>query len=104
MSTTVALSGELTIHTAAQQYPLLQAALAQHLSPDTAPGELCLQLGEIEDCDSAGVQLLLALKRALEIHGCGLQLQTPSRAVKDVLDTYALDLLTLQHLTAEATP
>ena len=81
----LALGSELTIvHAAAARDTLLQA-LAAH------DGDLALDLSGVTDFDSAGVQLLLATRLALQAHGRALQLVDPSAAVRDALATFGLD-------------
>lgn len=94
---TLALDGELSIVEAARQHGLLMAAAA------TAEAGLVLQLGALEACDSAGVQLLLALHRSLSARGARLELQAPPDCVQSALASYGLDA-DLQPLmpTAEA--
>lgn len=82
------LEGELTIQHAAEQHQhLLQAIEAVGRNPVPL---LQLDLGQIEACDSAGVQLLLALRHSLEALGCGLRLEPAAASVLQVLDLYGL--------------
>lgn len=72
--------GEMTLSTAAELKESLLDALHQSDS-------LIISLAEVDDMDTAGLQVLLLLKReALEL-GKALQLQEHSPAIIDVLDT-----------------
>lgn len=79
-----ALSGALTIQSASEQHAGLRSAAAS--------GCAQLDLSAVTECDTAGVQLLLAAHRG------GVQIQSASAAVRDALHRYGLDEL----LTAEA--
>ncbi len=95
--TTLVLDGELSIVDATRQHGLLMAAAA------TAQTGLVLELGALEACDSAGVQLLLALRRSLSARGAGLELRTVPDCVRSALSSYGLDTGLLPLLpTAEA--
>ncbi len=76
--------GELSIAVAQDQRAALLAALAED-----GP-QLQLDLGHIEACDSAGVQLLLALQRSTEQRGRRLHITAASSAVQQALATYGL--------------
>jgi len=69
------IAGDLTIYTAAD----LKAELMNHLAQ---PGELEIDLSEVSEVDSAGLQLLILAKR----EGRTMRLTGHSRAVLDVLD------------------
>jgi anti-sigma B factor antagonist len=67
-------------------------ALAQALSDGT--GDLSLDLAQVTDFDSSGVQLLLAAKRSLADRGDALHIAAASATVRDALGTFGLlDLL-----------
>jgi len=83
--------GEFTIAAAATQREVLLQALA-----DDAP-ELRLDLSQVEACDSAGVQLLLALERSARERGRPLRITDPSEPVRQALATYGLDERLLRH-------
>ncbi len=72
------LTGELTIHVAADLKPRLLAALE-------ADDTLRLETAGINEVDTAGVQLLLMLAREAKLAGKTLELIEPSRALLDVL-------------------
>ena len=78
----LALDGEFTIHHAAALKERLQAALAE--------GVRCLDLGGVAECDSAGVQLLLACRATVRRVGHELTLAPVSEPVRDVLQRYGL--------------
>lgn len=76
--------GELTIAAAAAQREILLQTLT-----DDGP-DLWLDLSHIEACDSAGVQLLLALQRSAQQRGRSLRITEPSEPVRQALTTYGL--------------
>jgi anti-anti-sigma factor len=90
---TIALSltagPELCIAQAAQ----IQADWLQLLAGTEAgqPCEVQLDLSGVESFDSAGLQLLLALKLRLEQQGGQLVLASPGAAVRDALGVFGLD-------------
>lgn len=77
------IEGELTIYRASELCVALQAALLQ-------PGDLEIDLSEVSEMDSAGVQLLMAAKRAAQASQRQLRLTAHSPAVLEVFET--LDL------------
>jgi anti-anti-sigma factor len=79
----LAIAGELTIYRAAE----LCAQLREAVAP---AGDLVLDLAEVTECDTAGVQLLLAVARALEERGSRLLLAGTSAPVRDALKTLGL--------------
>lgn len=83
------LEGELTIHHAALLKDRLAAALAE--------GARLLDLGQVNECDSAGVQLLLAARASARRDGHPLDLAPVSEPVREVLQRYGLT-----HLLAPA--
>lgn len=85
---TSALTGELTIpHAADQQRVLLDALATREI---TAGSHWTLDLGAIEACDSAGVQLLLATRLSLVARDAALQLEPLGTSVHEALRTYGL--------------
>jgi anti-anti-sigma factor len=75
------IDGELTIYRAAELAAAMKAALA-----DVADGGLLeVDLSEVAEMDSAGVQLLLAAKRSAGESGRSLRLSGRSPAVDEVL-------------------
>lgn len=80
------LDGDLTIAAAAEQAARLRAALG-------GAGEFVLALDDAADCDSAGVQLLLALRATLARDGRALRLAGAGAAVQAALDTFGLRAL-----------
>lgn len=81
-STDLALEGELTIYSAAAQRDVL---LAWSLT-----GSGVVDLANITDCDSAGVQLLLATRATLAKDGRALVLRDPSQPVREALLGFGL--------------
>jgi anti-sigma B factor antagonist len=78
-SNVIALDGELTIYRAAELKPLLLAAL-----PGTGP--ILLDLAEVTEVDTAGVQLLLLLRREALAAGRTLHLLQPSMAATEAFE------------------
>lgn len=80
----IALDGEITIYRAAEIRQTLLAALE-----DSAQG-LDIDLAAVTEIDSAGVQLLMAAKRAAQAAGHPLSMSNHSAAVVDVLEVFNL--------------
>lgn len=66
----------------------LKAWLLEQL--EASPGGLLLDLSAVQDIDTAGVQLLLMLKREAEARGCPLMIGAPSEPVRALFDLYRL--------------
>ncbi|MCW7537081.1 STAS domain-containing protein [Aquabacterium sp. A7-Y] len=77
------IEGEMTIYRAAELGPLLLAAL-------TPAGALALDLAEVTEFDSAGLQLLLAARRSARELGGELRLSATSPAIDEVLGLLSL--------------
>jgi anti-anti-sigma factor len=77
------LTGELTLGSA----PQLQLVLVAHLAAHEAPE---IDLLNVTAIDSAGIQLLLATRRAAERQGKALAWLGFSQAVEDALTTLGL--------------
>jgi len=90
MSAVVRVDGELTIYRAAELKPLLLA-----LPP--GDGAIELDLAQVSEIDTAGVQLLLLARREAQALSRPWQIGARSAAVDD-----ALALLGLRHLTGAA--
>ena len=73
------IEGDMTIYTAAEMKNELMTHMVQ-------PREQEIDLSEVSEMDSAGLQILILAKREAERHGTSLQLTGHSRAVLDVLD------------------
>ena len=73
------IEGEMTIYTAAE----IKAELMTHI---VQPCELEIDLSQVSEMDSAGLQILILVKREAEKHSTSLRLTGHSRAVLDVLD------------------
>jgi anti-sigma B factor antagonist len=76
---TLRIDGEMTIYRAAE----LKGVLLQALR---APRPLEIDLAEVTDIDSAGVQLLMMAKQAARAQGTELRLVRHSPAVLDVFE------------------
>ncbi|MEH3024401.1 MAG: STAS domain-containing protein [Pseudomonas oryzihabitans] len=81
--TRLPLSGPLTIYTAADSKPLLMEPLAAGVT-------LALELAEVDEFDSAGLQLLLLAQREARALGGGLELIDPSPAITELLELAGL--------------
>lgn len=86
-STTLRLDGDLNIQAAAATCETLRAAVAQ------VRGDLVLDLSLVQGCDSAGAQLLLAVRRTLAARGRALRLAEPAPVVVEALTTLGLQAL-----------
>lgn len=73
------ISGDMTIYTAAA----LKAELMTHIAQ---PGEREIDLSEVSEMDSAGLQLLILAKREAMRHKHDLRLTGHSHAVQEVMD------------------
>ena len=80
-----ALSGALTIQSAAEQHTALRDALAA--------GASVLDLSAVQACDTSGVQLLLAASRHAKLLGNSLALRHASDPVREALQRYGLERL-----------
>jgi anti-anti-sigma factor len=80
----VALEGELTIYAARDLQAELLACLDAHPA-------LTLDLGAVTEVDTAGVQILLLLKREARTTGKPLAFVSHSPAVLEVMDLYNLN-------------
>jgi anti-anti-sigma factor len=79
----VRLAGDLTIQTAADTKATIMAALDDG-------GDLDLDLSDLTELDTAGLQLLLLARRETLQLGVGLRLSGPPQPVRDVLRTVGL--------------
>jgi anti-sigma B factor antagonist len=84
MPTSLHLEGELTIAHAASQLEVLLEALH---APEPAQS---LDLSAVTEMDSAGLQLLLALRHSLRERQCELRVAAASPAVNEALRVYGL--------------
>jgi anti-sigma B factor antagonist len=75
----VAIEGGMTVHRAGE---LKQALLA----PLASPGPLHVDLSRVTELDSAGVQLLVLIKRLADVRQIPLRLVACSPAVVEVLE------------------
>lgn len=74
----LAVSGEFTIYTAGEWRERLLTAV-------TGQAEVSLDLSEVSEIDTAGLQLLIATQREVHAAGGTLHLAGPSAAVREVL-------------------
>jgi anti-anti-sigma factor len=75
---------EMTINFAGACHDRLAQAM------EARPGPLHVDLGGVTDFDSAGVQLLLALRRSLSERGDALVITAASPAVRDGIAVFGL--------------
>lgn len=75
--------GDLTIFGAADAYGYLTRALSERR-------DLRINLAQITEVDSSGVQVLLAAKRAVEKHGHSFELVAHSEAMLEVMELLQL--------------
>jgi anti-sigma B factor antagonist len=80
-----ALSGSLTIQSAVDQHALVRDAMAA--------GTGAFDLSAVTECDTAGVQLLLAASQRARAQGVTLVLRHASEPVRDALRRYGLESL-----------
>jgi len=76
-------SGEMTIYSAAELKPALLHALGQS-------DEIEIDLGDISEIDTSGVQLLMLMKREAAVAGKALKLAGHSPAVLEVFELLGL--------------
>lgn len=88
----IPLQGELTVHRISDHHVFLLEQVARISGSDSVVADLAA----VTEIDSAGVQLLLALRRHLSASGIPFQLAQVQSDVASVLDTYHLDPLTLE--------
>jgi len=77
---TLAISGEFTIFTAATLKQTLVDTIAQ------APGDIDIDLSEVSEMDSAGLQLMVMTKREAAAIGKNVRFVRHSDAVLDLID------------------
>jgi anti-sigma B factor antagonist len=75
---------ELTIYQVAEEYERFSALLQR-------TGELQLDLSEVTDIDSAGIQLLLQLARQARQHSRTIAFISPSAPVQQMMTLFRLD-------------
>lgn len=80
---TLHIEGDMTVRTAAE----LKKELMKHLAK---PCEREIDLSEVSEMDTAGMQLLMLAKREATRQDMPLRLTDHSRAVLGVMDTYNL--------------
>jgi len=75
----LALPAELTIYSVGELHPQWLACLAE---PTDADSVATVQAAAVDEVDAAGLQLLLALQRALSERGRPMHIDTPSQALR----------------------
>lgn len=75
------LDGEMTVFRAAELKALMAAR----------PDAFELDLADVSEFDTAGVQLLLMQQRLAARRGAALRLRAPSAAVRELLQLYGLE-------------
>lgn len=97
MGETLKLGTEWTIAQAAQLHQQLLEALFASAANGHSP---TLDLGDVDSMDSAGIQLLLALRRSLTERGQELHIVAASPTVRAALQVYRIrDLLLPPEIT-----
>ncbi|CAM3767298.1 STAS domain-containing protein [Ectopseudomonas alcaliphila] len=92
------LVGSLTIYEVRQAHEALLAALAG----SAAGGSWQLDLGQLEELDSAGAQLLLALQRQLTQQQASLEVVSAADGPRELLEVLHLQSLLPITPTAQA--
>lgn len=80
----IGIEGEMTIYNAAQLKDALLMAM-------TEPGQLEMNLGQVSEIDTAGLQLLALAKREAADNGQTLHFVAHSQAVLNMLDMCNLE-------------
>jgi anti-anti-sigma factor len=80
------LQGDLTIYRAAE----LKTQVLSVLASLADPPELELDLAQVTEIDTAGLQVLLLLKRESSLHNKTLRIVSPGQPVRDLLGLYNL--------------
>lgn len=75
----ITLDGDMTIYDAGEIKAQLLPILAK-------PGDIEIDLSRVNDMDSAGLQILMLIKRELTQRGDNLSLSSHSRAVLDIFE------------------
>lgn len=92
----VHVHGEMTIYTCGELKSQLLEQLQAH--PKTAE----LDLSHVTEIDTAGLQLVLMVRRHVSDAGLALRVVNPSRAVAEVLELCRLDVAASAATTADA--
>lgn len=82
--TTVQISGDFTVQTAAENKAVLVSALGSGQAVD-------VDLGNVAEIDTAGIQLLLLAKREAAELAVSLRLVSVPRSVVEILEIVGLD-------------
>lgn len=82
----IELSGPLTIYGAADDH----ASLCQCLDGDGGQQPIVVDVGAVTAVDSAGIQLLLQLRREGALRGLSVQWRGDSAPLRQIVDLYRL--------------
>lgn len=81
--TLVTIEGDITIYTAGE----FKTQLLSHLGK---PGDVEVELSQVSELDSSGVQVFILAKREALQRGCNLRLVGHSAAIVDIFELYNL--------------
>lgn len=95
MTEAVAIAGDLTIYRAAELKPLLLALPAGDAAVE-------LDLSQVDEIDSAGIQLLLLARREAQARARGWRIHATSPAVDEALALLGLGDLVARPATGAA--
>ncbi len=82
--TSLYIDGELTIYTA-QEYA--QSIISAFNTTSAANKNLELDMSNVEEIDTSGLQILAAMAKELTNNGCEMQIISASDVVKEALET-----------------
>ncbi len=85
--TSLCIDGELTIYTA-QEYA--QTIIASFEDMDTANKNLEIDMTDVEEIDTSGLQLLAAMEKERVDNGCTMQIISASDVVNEALEVSQL--------------
>ena len=94
----IRLAGELTVHRAEDIKPLLLASLP------TDGAVARLDLSQVSEIDTAGLQLLIAANREVSNRGTALHIVAVSSVVEETLVLFRQSSLMAQPASPESTP
>ncbi|GAA4014574.1 STAS domain-containing protein [Actimicrobium antarcticum] len=83
---TIVIAGELTIYQVAD----IRLQMQQVLNGVDGSDAIALDLGNVSECDGAGLQLLLVFARAVTALGSAVVLTAASAVINDLLAEYGL--------------
>jgi anti-anti-sigma factor len=85
--TSLCIDGELTIYTA-QEYA--QSIIASFADIATANKNLELDMTDVDEIDTSGLQLLAAMEKERVANGCKMKITSASEVVNEALETSQL--------------